>query len=58
MDTEQIAPYTLAISDDAISDLHRRLDAARWPDENPDAGWSDGLPLDYARELADHSTLR
>lgn len=58
MDTEQIAPYTLAISDDAISDLHRRLDAARWPDENPDAGWSDGLPLDYARELADHWRTR
>lgn len=51
MSTE-IRPFILRIDDSDIDDLHRRLDSARWPDENPEAGWGDGLPLAYAREFA------
>ncbi|MDO5661483.1 MAG: epoxide hydrolase [Brachybacterium sp.] len=49
-----IRPFTLSVDQAEIDELHRRLDATRWPDENPDAGWSDGLPLDYSRALAKH----
>lgn len=51
---EQISPFTLHIDDEALTDLRRRLETTRWPDERPGAGWSDGLPLDYARSLAQY----
>lgn len=51
-DRAAIHPFTLHVPDSEIADLHRRLEATRWPDEHPDAGWSDGLPLDYAERLA------
>ncbi|MEV0788270.1 epoxide hydrolase N-terminal domain-containing protein [Kribbella sp. NPDC050459] len=37
-----------------LSDLHRRLDATRWPDQLPDAGWSYGVELGRLREVTDH----
>jgi len=49
-----ISPFTLHIDESELTDLHCRLDSTRWPDENPDAGWSDGLPLAYTRVLAEH----
>lgn len=49
--TTELTPFTLRIDDADLDDLHRRLDATRWPDERPDAGWSDGVPLAYARDL-------
>ncbi|MGC5615981.1 epoxide hydrolase family protein [Georgenia sp. Z1491] len=49
-----VRPLTLAVDQTEIDDLARRLDATRWPDEAPDAGWADGLPLAYAKELAEY----
>ncbi|MGC5628829.1 epoxide hydrolase family protein [Georgenia sp. Z1344] len=49
---ETVRPFTLAVPQDTIEDLHRRLADTRWPDENPEAGWSDGLPLAFAKDLA------
>ena len=37
-----------------LSDLHRRLDATRWPDQLPDAGWSYGVELGRLREVTNH----
>ncbi|MGW5195659.1 epoxide hydrolase family protein [Kribbella sp. NPDC004138] len=37
-----------------LSDLQRRLDATRWPDQLPDAGWSYGVELGRLREVTDH----
>lgn len=45
-------PFRIHISDEAVADLHRRLDATRWPAEMPGAGWDRGVPLDYVKELA------
>jgi pimeloyl-ACP methyl ester carboxylesterase len=45
-------PFRIAIAQDQIDDLHRRLDATRWPAELPGVGWHRGVPLDYAKELA------
>lgn len=47
----QPAPFTLAVPDDAIADLRRRLARTRFPDQAPDAAWACGSDLDYMRGL-------
>ncbi|GAA2808491.1 epoxide hydrolase family protein [Saccharopolyspora taberi] len=49
-----IDPFLIDVPQSDLSDLHRRLDATRWPDQLPDVGWSHGVPLDYVRDLAEH----
>ena len=48
-----VSPYRLAVPQAQLDDLRERLSRTRWPDAAAD-GWSDGLPLDYARALADY----
>ncbi|WP_459963058.1 epoxide hydrolase family protein [Nocardia sp. IFM 10818] len=50
----EITPFRIEIPQEQLEDLHRRLDATRWPDEDPRAGWGQGIPLGYTRELADY----
>lgn len=38
-------PFTVAISDDDIVDLHQRLDRARWPDQLNTSDWAYGTDL-------------
>ena len=45
-------PFRIDIPQADIDDLHRRLDATRWPDELPGVGWDRGVPLSYLKELA------
>ncbi|MFC5825055.1 epoxide hydrolase family protein [Nonomuraea insulae] len=45
-------PFTIDIPQPALDDLSERLVRTRWPDEQPGAGWSRGVPLDFLRELA------
>lgn len=40
---EDIGPFRIDVPEADIDDLHRRLDAARWPDELPGVGWSHGV---------------
>ena len=47
-----IRPFTLAVPQDQIDDLHRRLDATRWPEKETVDDWSQGVPLAALRELA------
>jgi pimeloyl-ACP methyl ester carboxylesterase len=49
--SEAITPFRIAAGDGELADLQRRLRATRWPDQEPVADWSQGLPLAYAREL-------
>ncbi len=35
-------PYKIAVPQEAIEDLHRRLEMTRWPAETPDVGWERG----------------
>ncbi|MFE3188525.1 epoxide hydrolase family protein [Nocardia sp. NPDC059240] len=44
-------PFRIAIPQSQLDDLHARLDHVRWPDELPEVGWSQGVPLGYMREL-------
>ncbi len=46
-----VRPFTLAVSDDCIADLHRRIDAARWPERECVDDWSQGVPLAALQDL-------
>jgi microsomal epoxide hydrolase len=46
-----IRPFHVSIPQETLQDLQRRLDATRWPDEPPGAGWQYGTSLDFIREL-------
>ncbi|MFD7301995.1 epoxide hydrolase family protein [Streptomyces pharetrae] len=48
---DAVRPFRLAVPDDALADLHDRLDRTRWPDQLPGVGWAYGVPADYLREL-------
>jgi microsomal epoxide hydrolase len=47
-------PFIIAIDDAVLSDLKRRLDAARWPDEVAGSEWAFGTDLQYLRTLVDY----
>ncbi|MGH2382143.1 MAG: epoxide hydrolase family protein [Candidatus Limnocylindria bacterium] len=52
---DTITPFRIAISDDELDDLHRRLAQARLPHPAPgDDAWDRGVPLGYLRTLADY----
>ncbi len=44
-------PFTVEFSQDAVSDLRRRLKDTRWPLEVAHSGWDYGTNLAYLREL-------
>ncbi len=44
-------PFRIDIPDAELTDLRDRLRRTRWPDEEPVADWSQGVPLAYLREL-------
>lgn len=47
-------PFRIAIPQDRIDDLRRRLADTRWPDELPGVGWSRGVPTGYLKDLAEY----
>lgn len=47
-------PFHIDIPDAELTDLRDRLLRTRWPDEEPVADWSRGVPLAYLRELCEH----
>ncbi len=51
MGDEAIVPFRIAAGDQQLDDLKRRLAATRWPEREPVADWSQGLPLTYAQQL-------
>lgn len=50
----QIRPFTLAVPQAQIDDLHARIDMTRWPEKEPVDDWSQGVPLASLRALVDH----
>lgn len=49
--SETIEPFRIAIADEALADLRRRLAATRWPDASTVDDWSQGTPLGYLQDL-------
>jgi pimeloyl-ACP methyl ester carboxylesterase len=46
-----VQPFRIEVPDDELSDLRRRLDATRWPDQETVDDWSQGVPLSYLQTL-------
>jgi pimeloyl-ACP methyl ester carboxylesterase len=47
-------PFTIAVPQDVLDDLARRLDATRWPGQAAGAPWLYGADLGYVMKLAAH----
>ncbi|MBF6437058.1 epoxide hydrolase family protein [Nocardia cyriacigeorgica] len=46
-----ITPFRIDIPQSDLDDLHRRLDATRWPAPLPGDDWDTGVPTGWLREL-------
>jgi pimeloyl-ACP methyl ester carboxylesterase len=47
-------PYKIAVPEEVLEDLRRRLDATRLPGEVPGSGWDYGTNLGYLKELIEY----
>jgi pimeloyl-ACP methyl ester carboxylesterase len=50
--TTEIRPFTVAIPDEALGDLRRRIEATQWPERETVADDSQGVPLAAMQKLA------
>jgi pimeloyl-ACP methyl ester carboxylesterase len=46
-----VAPFSIRLDDQTLSDLRSRIGATRWPDAAPGVAWSQGTDLAYLRDL-------
>jgi pimeloyl-ACP methyl ester carboxylesterase len=46
--------FRLEVPESELDDLRYRLARTRWPEAATVGGWTQGVPLDYARELCDY----
>ena len=49
-------PFRFAVPEADLEDLRGRLARTRWPEPATVGGWTQGVPLDYARELVGYWT--
>jgi pimeloyl-ACP methyl ester carboxylesterase len=49
--TAEVAAFHIAVADDDLDDLRTRLRRTRWPERETVDDWSQGVPLDYLRDL-------
>jgi pimeloyl-ACP methyl ester carboxylesterase len=47
-------PFRIDIPEEELADLRDRLRRTRWPDAEPVADWSQGVPLAYLRALCEY----
>ena len=47
----QIAPFTIRVLDEVLSDLRTRIRNTRWPDQAPGPAWAQGTDLEYLKRL-------
>ena len=47
----QMAPFTISVPDEVLSDLRTRIRNTRWPDQAPGAAWAQGTDLEYLKRL-------
>ena len=50
----EVIPFRIDVPEAELADLRRRLRRTRWPEREPVADWSQGVPLAYLRELCDY----
>ena len=44
-------PFSIAISENILTDLRARILGTRWPEQAPGAAWEQGTDLHYLRDL-------
>ncbi|GIH07598.1 hydrolase [Rhizocola hellebori] len=49
-----MTPFQVRVSDEDLADLRLRVAGTRWPEGETVDDWSQGVPLAYARDLADY----
>ncbi|HEX7995398.1 MAG TPA: epoxide hydrolase [Streptosporangiaceae bacterium] len=49
--SEDIVPFQIKVPEADLVDLGRRLAQTRWPERETVDDWSQGIPLDYVRDL-------
>src|SRR5688500_7347281 len=54
----QIEPFHLAVAEEQLADLFRRLDDTRWPEKETVDDWSQGVPLEQVQALCAHWRAR
>ncbi|MEM0985358.1 MAG: epoxide hydrolase family protein [Pseudomonadota bacterium] len=52
--SDAVTPFEIAIPDAALDDLRARLKLTRFPEAETVDDWSQGVPLDYVKDLAAH----
>jgi epoxide hydrolase len=51
---DEVRPFRLEVPEAELQDLRERLARTRWPEPATVGGWSQGVPLDYLRDLCEH----
>src|SRR6201996_5007056 len=51
MMTGEIKPFRISVGDDVLDDLRSRLRHTRWPEAELVDDWSQGIPLQWTREI-------
>jgi epoxide hydrolase len=54
----EVRPLQIAVPDEDLADLRQRLTRARWPEPATVAGWSQGVPIGWLRDLCDYWATR
>jgi len=49
--SEDVVPFKVAVPEEDLVDLRRRLAASRWPEKETVDDWNQGVPLEWLREL-------
>ena len=49
-----LEPFRVDVADDVIVDLAARLEATRWPQTIPGAGWDYGTDIEWLRDLCEY----
>ncbi|MCW1959010.1 MAG: epoxide hydrolase [Mycobacterium sp.] len=47
-----VRPFRIGVPDNELADLRERLNRTRWPNRECATDWSQGMPIDYTRDLA------
>jgi len=47
-----VHPFRISVPDADLTDLRERLNRTRWPERECVPDWTQGIPLDYTRDLA------
>ena len=51
MTSDEVVPFHIDVSAEALGDLRERLQRTRWPEPETVDDWSQGIPLAYTREV-------